>query len=916
MKARDRIAKSGETGRRRVVLPLAWDSLPVKLGRYSVLIALFLGLLFSLIQVGMDFRNERQAIDAAIHQLLATLEKSAAEAVYQLDESQGRQVVDGLFVFPSVYRAEIIDDFGDVLVRETRSEPPASPVLIARLLMGQEPFREVALLSEGNRPMGTMRIWLDLNLLTENFQSRLWLIVLSGMLRNLFLAAVLAVMFHIVLARPLVRAVARLREPLATGMTAASAANEESTAPRHAGNTDEVTTCLVDIPEANAADELGQLLSAINEFILNRERTELSLRKLSQAVEQSPASIVITDTEGRIEYVNGRYAQITGDTREKAIGRRPRIFDAGTLPTESRQCPWEAVTSGREWRGEVRNQRKDGSPYWELVTVSPIKTVNGRVSHFLIVTEDITENKRAEEALRESEEKFRAIFENAVEGFFQSTPEGRFISVNPAFAKMLGYASPEELIKSITDIGKQCYIDPEDRHRYLQILQKTGVVENYEFRARRKDGSQTWVSHSTRAYFGEDDRVIRYEGIMTDINERKLAERENEQLQRQLLQAQKMESIGNLAGGIAHDFNNILSSIIGYTELAIEDVEKETLLEDNLKEVLKAGKRAKELVRQILAFARQTAVELKPVQASAVVNEALTLIRSTIPTTIEIKPTIESDSFIMGNPSQINQILVNLCTNASHAMEERGGTLEVGLADVRLNESSSPALSGLSPGNYLLITVSDTGSGIKPDILDSIFEPYFTTKGLGEGTGMGLSIVHGIVEGYGGKITVASKFGEGTVFSIYLPTTKHGDAYRFYEDRTIPSGTEHILFVDDELALAKMGSRILERLGYRVTVCTSSVDAFNLFRSIPDDFDLVITDLTMPNMAGDQLSNELLKIRPDIPVILCTGYSDKMTDEKAEQIGIKAFSYKPIAMTELATTVRNVLDDASRNDIS
>ena len=388
-----------------------------------------------------------------------------------------------------------------------------------------------------------------------------------------------------------------------------------------------------------------------------------------------------------------------------------------------------------------------------------------------------------------------------------------------------------------------------------------------------------------------------------DITERK-------ELEHRLQQSQKLESIGNLAGGIAHDFNNILSSIIGFTELALDDAVKGTPQEENLQEVFTAGKRARDLVKQILAFARQSDEERKPIRMDSVAKEVLMLIRSTIPATIEIKEDLDCQSLIMGNPSQVHQLYMNLCTNAAQAMEDIGGILEIALKDMEINEQSKLPLSELKPGSYIRLTVSDTGPGISADIIGHIFEPYFTTKGIGKGTGMGLALVHGIAESYGGKITVESELGTGTVFSIYLPITKKREDYQLYTKKSLPFGTERILFVDDELPIAKMGSRILERLGYQVTIRTSSIEALELFRTKSDDFDLVITDMTMPNMTGDELAIQLIAFRSDIPIILCTGYSIKITEKEAAKIGIKAFAYKPVVTADLAKIVRQVLDKA------
>ena len=393
-----------------------------------------------------------------------------------------------------------------------------------------------------------------------------------------------------------------------------------------------------------------------------------------------------------------------------------------------------------------------------------------------------------------------------------------------------------------------------------------------------------------------------------DITKWKCAEEDRKKLQMKLLQSQKMEAIGTLAGGIAHDFNNILTSIIGFTELVLDDVEKGSMIEDNLQEVYTAGKRARDLVQQILAFARQSEENISPVRVDVIAKEVIKFVRSSIPTSIEIKQNIESNSFIMGNATKLHQVLLNLCTNAAQAMENEAGILQVDLKDVAIDSNFEISKVGLKPGDYIEIKISDSGIGIPSNLREFIFEPYFTTKSPEEGTGMGLAVVHGIVEKYGGKIMVNSELGKGSVFTIYLPITKERQVQHPYESEELPVGSERILFLDDEAPIVKMGCQILERLGYSVTTRTNSIEALELFRSRPNDFDLVITDMTMPNMTGDKLAVELMKIRPYIPVILCTGYSKKISDETAEAIGIKAFVYKPIVKADLAKTIRKVLD--------
>ena len=516
----------------------------------------------------------------------------------------------------------------------------------------------------------------------------------------------------------------------------------------------------------------------------------------------------------------------------------------------------------------------------------------------------LTDRKQANEALIESEKRYKAVFQGAAEGILIADIEtGKFKYANPVICEMLGYTEEELKRMNVGDIHPKKAL--QDVIYEFEAQAKKEKKLSMDLPCLRKDGTLIYVDIYTSPV-----RIDKKEcnvGFFTDITERK-------KLESQLLQAQKMEAIGNLAGGIAHDFNNILTSVIGYTELSLDEVEKGTHLEDNLQEVYTAGKRAKDLVSQILAFARQSGEELKPIQVDTIATEVLKFIRSSIPTTIEIKQNIECDSLIMGNATQVHQILMNLFSNAAYAMEDKGGILEFSLKDVVMDRGVTRENLHLNPGNYIEIKVSDTGIGIAPEIIGAIFDPYFTTKGSGEGTGMGLAMVHGIIKSYGGKISVDSKPGQGALFTIYLPVSRKRHEPSPYQSEPLPTGTERILFVDDEASITKMGGQILERFGYTVSIRTSSIEALELFRTKPNDFDLVITDMTMPNMTGDKLAVELMKIRPDIPVMLCTGFSKKISDETVSEMGIKAVAYKPIVKADLAKIVRKVLDEAKKSD--
>ena len=372
----------------------------------------------------------------------------------------------------------------------------------------------------------------------------------------------------------------------------------------------------------------------------------------------------------------------------------------------------------------------------------------------------------------------------------------------------------------------------------------------------------------------------------------------------------KIESIGTLAGGIAHDFNNILYPIIGYTELTIGDVPKNSRTHKNLEEILKAAMRAGNLVQQILTFSRKGDQENKPVMVQLVVKEALKLIRASIPKTIDIHQEIDKNcELVMGDPTQIHQIVMNLCTNAYHAMEDAGGKLEVTLTEIEIATDGQRDKIDLNPGRYLQLSVSDNGHGMTPDIISRIFDPYYTTKKSGKGTGLGLSVTHGIVKNHGGSISVLSEPGIGTTFHVYLPLIeKETKLVATETPEIIPMGSERILLVDDEESIVIMEQQMLERLGYNVTPRSSSVEALEAFKSNPDNFDLIITDMTMPNMTGVQLAQKIKNIKADIPIIICTGFSEQLTTEKCQAIGINGLVMKPVIIKELAGTIRRVLD--------
>ncbi len=520
--------------------------------------------------------------------------------------------------------------------------------------------------------------------------------------------------------------------------------------------------------------------------------------------------------------------------------------------------------------------------------------------------QDITERKQAEEALKKSEEKFSKFFFSSPTWLAVTRLEdGKYLEINNAFERYTGFSREETIGRSSLEIG--LWGDTERRERLIKIARKYGGFQEQEVVFRTKLGDPLPALWS--AIVVEIDQEDCLLSTVMDISELKRAEKEKESLHMELHQAHKMEAIGNLAGGIAHEFNNVLGIILGNAELAIDDVPDWNPAKESLQQIRKASFRAREVVRQILSFARKTMTGLKPLEINTVVNESLKLIRASIPTMIDMQQNISSEpQMVLGDPTEIHQIVINLCTNASHAMKETGGILEVGISEVTLDEMSAARYEDLSLGDFVKLTVRDSGEGIAPEVLEKAFEPYFTTKEFGAGSGMGLAVVYGIVKKCKGAINIESTVGEGTTVEVLLPKIEEEAPAKKKIEDDLPNGNERILLVDDDPSIANILRQMLERLGYTVSPMTDSVQALALFQSNPDDFDLVITDMSMPKMSGTQLAGELMKVRKNVPIILCTGHSDIVNEEKAKEIGVKGFAMKPLDKGKLATAVRAVLE--------
>ncbi len=613
-------------------------------------------------------------------------------------------------------------------------------------------------------------------------------------------------------------------------------------------------------------------------------------------VDNAPESMFLKDRNLRYTHVNPAMERLFGLPSSALVGKTD-IDLFGEDAAAAIHLEDEAVLRGRTIRHESTKPVHGVSMTFDVIKV-PISDSAGTVVGVCGIARDVTEKRKAEEQIRLSEEKYRTLFNNSRDGIYITTRDGQIEEANPAFGKMFGLGFGE--LRGLSVLG--LYEDPSDRRRFQQQIEKQGSVRDFEIDLVSNDGRRINCLMTSSVRRDHDGAIVGYEGSIRDVTDRKV-------LEQQLFLAQKMEAIGTLAGGIAHDFNNILYVIIGFTELAQDDADQGSSIKQYLSQVLAAGERAKYLVNQILTFSRQTEQEKRPVLITPIVKEVCRFLRASLPTTIAIHQELAEDlSPILGDPTQIHQVLMNLCTNAGHAMREAGGELTVSLREADLNSDDLCGHPLLMPGRYQELTIGDNGHGIDQAVMDRIFEPYFTTKEKGEGTGLGLAVVHGIVKSHGGMVRVQSESGKGSVFRVHFPVVQTEVATLVHSREALRTGHERILVIDDEEPVARMFKLMLERLGYKVLTRTSSIEAMELFRSKCEEIDLVITDMTMPNMTGKQLAEEMIQVRRDIPIILCTGFSDLIDDQQAKAIGIKALVMKPVLRTELTKTIRGILD--------
>ncbi|RJQ84129.1 MAG: PAS domain S-box protein [Desulfobacteraceae bacterium] len=662
-----------------------------------------------------------------------------------------------------------------------------------------------------------------------------------------------------------------------------------------------INVALILSPIKNAFGSMVAISIIARDMALEKKlKTELDFERalIESAFNALRDIFFVVDLDGRLLRWNNYLGAISGYTDAELARMHAFDFFTDDGRREVERAIAEVLAKG-EAHLEADGLAKDGRIIPFELLGSILNGDQGKPFAICGIARDVSDRRKAEEILRLTQ----FAIDHCSDAAYWMEPDGRIFYVNREACRVLGYTRDELLGKSVYDIDPN--FEPDTWIDHWRLIKENRSLR-LESVHRTKAGQNIPVDISAN-YVRFGDRECNC-AFARDLTEKKRAEQKAREYEIRMHMSQRMEALGALAGGIAHDFNNILSSIIGFSELALDNLPPETEVHDNVREILTAGMRARDLVRQILTFSRQVEHEKLPLQIKIIVKEALKLLRASIPATIDIRSDLQCDDLILADASQMHQIIMNLCTNANQSMQPEGGTLQVTLKKVELTEAYTNDHPDVKPGVHVELTVADTGKGIEPGILDRIFNPFFTTKKQGEGTGLGLSMVHGIVSDHGGHILVRSKVGKGSVFTVYLPVLERNQVNVYGHDAPLPTGAGHILLVDDEPAVGNMTMVVLQRLNYRVTLLSSSIEALAYFNEDPAHFDLVITDMNMPHLPGHKLAAELIRIRPNIPVVLCTESNEQVGDAVSLDNVFKAFLKKPVEKKKLAEIVHELLN--------
>src|SRR6185312_10757432 len=631
--------------------------------------------------------------------------------------------------------------------------------------------------------------------------------------------------------------------------------------------------------------------------ITQRKKAEERIRWLSLAVEQGPTSVVMTDLKGDIEYVNPKFTEVTGYSLDEVRGKNPRLLKSGATPADTYRDLWASITAGRPWHGEVQNRKKDGSTYWDAMWVYPLRDAAGTVTRFLALKEDITARKAAQTELAATAARLGALMDNAHDGVSVITPGGEILEVNRRMAEIAG--------RSITDIvGHNIAEFPSAETAATKLAEFAQVVAHgtghvLGVEIPRPDGTKVVLDFALSTVDVAGEQLVLALG--RDVTDQRT-------LEAQLRQAQKMEGIGRLAGGVAHDFNNVLTAVFGYVDLLREELPPDSSAQQDLGEVRKAAERAAALTRQLLAFSRQQVLEPVVLELNDLLTDFEKMLGRVIGEDVELRLALGKIGNVRADPGQLHQVLMNLAVNARDAMPT-GGTLIIETTNAELGEEYAELHQPVVPGSYVMLAISDTGTGMTSEVKARIFEPFFTTKERGKGTGLGLSTVYGIVKQSGGYIWAYSEVGRGTTFKVYLPRVDAPvDAFVRPKAAGSVAGHETVLIAEDDAMLRPLAKALLERLGYKVLEAGNAVEALAASQAHQGPIHLLVADVVMPGASGRELARQLAPARPDTKVLYVSGYTDDaIVHHGMLEPGLN-FLQKPFTPATLAKRVREVLD--------
>lgn len=882
-------------------------SLAAHMAKTVVLLTLAISLVIGSFQVILAYHQKLADLDNRVQHAINSVEKAAVKAVYTFDNDLAAEVASGLFEFPPVSMVNISDDNGQVMANMVRYPQPASFQTLTYLLFKKTYVYEKSLYLRRSpeSPLGHLYVEVSPNSIANAFWRQALTIMGGAALISFIISILLFTVFHKLITVPLQILTKQFQDI-------------DPRLPQQF--TLEIPRFLHDTEFQNLTTSGNNLLKVIGSHLRARDLAEIHLKRQQADTERylriAEAIILQLDINGRVQMINQRGLDVLGYKEQDLLGQdwfaialpeNERIrMKANFLKTLKRANSSQYIdyTSSSYTEHDIitsRNQKR--RIFWHNDIEINEK---GMVIGLLSSGQDITARKEAEDALRQTEGSLRTIIEATSEGFaIIDIKRMQFNDVNASLINMLGYnrkellAIPLRRLVSDEDWGilrTAMAALPSEQHR------------SYELYFRRKDGTNVPVEINASTLPSEDPGITRSVAFISNITARRKQEKEQKQLELQLRQAQKMETIGTLAGGIAHDFNNILTPILGYASLLVNKIPKDDPNHKRIQQISISAHRAADMVKQILTFSRRSEGEMESCYVQDILEESLQLVRNTMPANVELVKRIDKTCApIMADPTQIQQLILNLCTNAAHAMKAQGGLLTITLGNTTLTETDAENDPNVIPGDHVVLTIHDTGTGIDKETLTRIFDPFFTTKKSGEGTGLGLAMVHGIVLNHKGTIHVESQIDEGTLFTIHIPTTDVLPVTDEAEEVLFAGDLEHILIVDDEVSNTDFLEELLDEAGYQCSAYNDSLEMLDAFVNDPYLFNLIITDQNMPKLTGDQLIRAVREIRSDIPIIMISGYDQRVTHENADEFGVDVYLQKPVTIQTVTQAVNSLL---------